>query len=79
MSVPTGVAAAVAATILFWGSALAAQPVLLQSSDGDRIAAALRCSQAATSNSAFTKAAWTTMSSPAIASTCPFLIIAAVS
>jgi hypothetical protein len=53
--------------------------VLLQSSDQDRTAVDLGHPQATMSNSEFTKAAWVTMSSPRIAFTCPFLIIAKVS
>jgi len=51
----------------------------LQSSGEGKDASVLGCSQAATPNSAFTKAAWTTMSSPPIPFTCPFLIIAKAS
>ena len=53
--------------------------VLLQSSGEGKGAVNWSCSQAATSNSEFTKAAWATMSSPSIPFTCPFLIIAKVS
>jgi transposase len=58
---------------------VAVKRVLLQSSDGDKAAVSLGHSQAAISNSEFTKAAWATMSSPPIPFTCPFLIIAKAS
>jgi hypothetical protein len=53
--------------------------VLLQSSARDKATVSLGHSQAAMSNSEFTKAAWATMSFPPIPLTCPFLIIARVS
>ena len=53
--------------------------VLLQSTVEGKDGAISSCSQAATSNSDLTKAAWATMSSPPIRLTCPFLIIASVS
>jgi transposase len=53
--------------------------VLLQSSGEGKDASVSGCSQAATPNSAFTKAAWATMSLPPTPFTCPFLIIARVS
>jgi hypothetical protein len=62
-----------------YAKGLAHHRVLLQSSGEGKGAVIWSCSQAATSNREFTKAAWATMSSPPIPFTCPFLIIARVS
>src|SRR3954470_15215944 len=59
-----------------WASvveALRLRGVLLQSSARDKATVSLGHSQAATSNSELTKAAWATMSFPPIPFTCPFL------
>ena len=62
-----------------WTFSKVASLVLLQSSFEGEDALVSVCSQAATSNSTFTKATGATMSSPPIPFTCPFLIIAKVS